>query len=479
MLLMVLASNPVAGEPSTAVSAASVILSPSTINVRQNARFTVNVYLQTGTNVGGFEAEVTYDTTKVDLVATSQGSFLTSGGRTAISLTPQTSSGLTAVGEGTCPASPCDGTTPYTRVDTGVDAPGTLYSLTFKAKAAGNFTLGLQNAMVVDPSGNQLTPLTTQNASVNITLPQFIQVFDADGDMKTDIGVFRPSTRFWWLLQSTQNYSTGAPFLKQWGEAGDLPVVADFDGDGKTDLGLYRPGNHFWYILQSHLSYDVNQPLLRSWGESSDTPVVGDFDGDGMVDFGVYRPSTYYFFLLLSSKSYDIFQPLVVSWGQAGDIPITGDFDKDGKTDFGIFRASTRFWWLLLSTRSYDIFNPYLVQWGEAGDVPVVGDFDADGQADFGVYRGSNAFWYLLLSTRTYDISNPLLRPWGGDPTDKPVVGDFDGDTQADFGVFRDNIRFWFVLQSGNGYDIFNPLIVVWGDSGDVTIPFPQPTSAE
>ncbi len=266
-----------------------------------------------------------------------------------------------------------------------------------------------------------------------------ISNFDNDG--KSDVAVFRPSTGFWYSLNSTNGNLQGLPF----GISTDKPVAADYDGDGKTDYAVWRPSNGVWYIQKSSGGSTAIQ-----LGSNGDVPVVGDYDGDLKADFAVYRPSNGYWYIINSSNSAFTATP----FGTAGDKIAQGDYDGDGKTDIAVYRPSQGLWYI---NRSRDGF--LAVQFGDVNDKPVQADYDGDGKTDIAVYRPSQGLWFIQRSRDGfYGIQF-------GTATDKPVPADFDGDGKTDIAVFRDN--FWYVLKSADGsfYSVF------FGTSGDAPVP--------
>ena len=101
-----------------------------------------------------------------------------------------------------------------------------------------------------------------------------------------------------------------------WGSAGDIAAPGDFDGDGKTDVAVFRPSTGVWYIAGSSAGFST-----RNWGTQGDIPITADYDGDGKADVAVFRPSTNTWFLMGSTAGIIQYQ-----FGATGDVPIPSVF---------------------------------------------------------------------------------------------------------------------------------------------------------
>jgi Concanavalin A-like lectin/glucanases superfamily/PKD domain/Carbohydrate binding module (family 6)/PA14 domain/Bacterial Ig domain len=271
--------------------------------------------------------------------------------------------------------------------------------------------------------------------------------YNYDGDSKTDIAVWRPSTSNWHIINSS-----GIPTTqRQWGQNADIPVAADYDGDGKTDLAVYRPSNSTWHILNSSGIPNT----IQQWGESADIPVPGDYTGDGKADIAVWRPSNGNWYIITSLSPFNF---IVRQYGESTDVPVPGNFDGDQKTDIAIWRPSTGNWHILNSSGIPESVH----QWGLSADIPTLGDYDGDGKTDLGIYRPGTGTWWVRHSSGIQDT----VRQWG-ESADIPVPGDYTGDGKADIAVWRPSNGNWYIITNlGTG----ESTVLQWGVNGDVPV---------
>lgn len=265
---------------------------------------------------------------------------------------------------------------------------------------------------------------------------------DFDGDGRTDVSLWRPTTGTWYAGLS----SNSTMYVQPWGLTGDKIVPADYDGDGRTDLAVRRPSDNNFYVFNSSNS----TVEVRNFGIVGDVPIPADYNADGKADVAVWRPSNGTWYLSLSGSG--IFY--VMPWGFSTDKPAPADFDGDGSSELAVFRPSDGKWYSF-NTVSGTI---NVTEWGVNGDLPVQGDYNGDGRADYAVYRPSNNTWYRQNSNDGAVSSTQ----WGL-AGDFVVPGDYDGDGRSDVAVWRPSDATWYVNRSGSG--LFTQTFGLLGDT--------------
>ena len=65
-----------------------------------------------------------------------------------------------------------------------------------------------------------------------------------------------------------------------------MPVPRDYDGDGRTDLAIYRPSTGLWAVF----NLATGTTSAYQWGMPGDVPVPGDYLGTGRLQIGILSP---------------------------------------------------------------------------------------------------------------------------------------------------------------------------------------------
>lgn len=289
---------------------------------------------------------------------------------------------------------------------------------------------------------------------------------DYDGDGKSDLIVWRPSTAFWYILKSSTGFNLSNADNYEWGLFGDIPLLGDFDGDAKSDLVVWRPSNGTWYLKTSKSNYQNG--VVIQWGINGDMPIVGDVDGDKISDITVYRQASGSFYSLLSSSSFNRDAALSgssnamkqVALGGLANDPVMGDFNGDGTDDYVTLWQLIRFWQI----KSADGTFLGSLPWGNPGDAPRGCDINNDTLDDRIIIRPNSRYtldWFGALTGA--GVSSFTFGSLGDVPGCRH---DYDGDGIAEAVVFRQNNGNWYLRDGQTG----NLISQQFGLPGDVAL---------
>jgi hypothetical protein len=94
------------------------------------------------------------------------------------------------------------------------------------------------------------------------------------------IGVYRPSTREWFVdTNNNHRYDRGTDdyvAAGYFGDPEDLPVSAGWDGTTRGCIGVFRPSNGHWYVdYNCSKNWNAGDKEWGPFGSSGDIPVVG------------------------------------------------------------------------------------------------------------------------------------------------------------------------------------------------------------
>jgi len=276
-------------------------------------------------------------------------------------------------------------------------------------------------------------PITENNVTKHrIRIAQALNFFDSPfGDPV--IGVFRPNTGRWYIDLDGNGTWSGCGLDGCWGgfgSPGDLPVAGQWDGKGKAKIGVFRPSTRMWYLDNGNGMWDgCGTDLCQGpFGSRGDRPVAGDWTNTGTTKIGVYRPRTGMWYLDNGNGMWDGCGTDLCQgpFGSPSDLPVAGDWTNTGTTKIGVYRPGTRMWYLDNGNGMWDGCGTDLClgPFGSPGDRPVAGDWTNTGTTKIGVYRPSTRMWYLDNGNGTWNGcgTDLCVGPFGSSG-DLPVAG--------------------------------------------------------
>jgi hypothetical protein len=240
---------------------------------------------------------------------------------------------------------------------------------------------------------------------------------EIDGDGKADLVTWRAATGTWYWLTSSSNYSVWSAGSSQPAdhERDDLPFLGDVDGDGKSDLIVWRPSSRSWHWLTSASRYREAGSLVRVWAAAGAAPIarLGDVDADGRAEFILWSVQGGPAAIEWASPSGAKTGTMPFVGRQPDDFAFCGDLDRDGRADPIMWAAASGTWTWRTSSSGFTAAAGER-QWGnkDLGDVPVVADLDGDRAADLAVWRETTRTWYWITSASGHNPSAAGLKPW-------------------------------------------------------------------
>jgi hypothetical protein len=186
---------------------------------------------------------------------------------------------------------------------------------------------GVTDAGVFRPTGEfllRLNEASTATMQFNVPREHLPLAGDFDGDGFDTIGVYATTADEPFFLLSNSHAEENAVAKPEivfvFGKQGDLPIAGDWDGDGVDTVGVYRPSTSEFFLVNDFFGGAVTTFVF---GVKGDLPIAGDWDGDGVDGVGVYRKSGT---TMRLTDDFGVTERLF-RFTEEGDLPLAGNWD--------------------------------------------------------------------------------------------------------------------------------------------------------
>jgi len=128
---------------------------------------------------------------------------------------------------------------------------------------------------------------------------------DFDGDSRSDLAIFRPSSGLWAVRGVTRVY---------FGGSSDEPRPGDYNGDGVADIAIFRGSSGLWAVRDVTRVYfggSTDTPIQGGGGQRTYDYVVRAGDGD---DLERALESTTYDSVFIPAGNYFVSDPIIVTY---------------------------------------------------------------------------------------------------------------------------------------------------------------------
>lgn len=229
-----------------------------------------------------------------------------------------------------------------------------------------------------------------------------------------------------------------APLL--FGLAGDVPLAGDFNRDGNSDLGVFRPAERAWYLKLA--DGEIIRRVVPKRGSESvvQVPFVSDIDGDGGSETIVFErlKSGVARFRVLFPDGRELLLVVALVGQAERAVPFVTDLDNDGRGDVGVLRGS--------SAADLYLSGSSVIRTVTAAEATQVGSLRCDGRQVYYTKSPQSISLRDLNSSALISKQPSLSESVSSQEFSRrrafqlasAVSGDFDGDRKFDLAVVRD-----------------------------------------